>query len=106
LCDFFKSTSGHTAPISFFTAKNEDKNIRTGNFLLKSFPAKNSLSSFPHRNLKTSMLAQVLQIFLGKEHLLRNWLISTLDKVIYFEGTNFLLSTKPLFTTLNRLETN
>jgi hypothetical protein len=33
------------------------------------------------------MLAQVLQIFLGKEHLVKNWLISTLDKVIYYKGT-------------------
>jgi hypothetical protein len=35
------------------------------------------------------MLAQVLQIFLGKEHLVKNRLISTLDKVIYFKGTIF-----------------
>jgi hypothetical protein len=35
------------------------------------------------------MLAQVLQIFLGKEHLVKNWLISTLDKVIHFKGHNF-----------------
>jgi hypothetical protein len=38
---------------------------------------------------RTNMLAQVLQIFLGKEHLVKNWLISTLDKVIYFKGTIF-----------------
>jgi hypothetical protein len=44
------------------------------------------------------MLAQVLQIFLGKEHLVKNWLISTPDKVIYFKGT------KPLFTSKNRVE--
>jgi hypothetical protein len=31
------------------------------------------------------MLAQVLQIFWGKEHLVKNRLISTLDKVIYFK---------------------
>jgi hypothetical protein len=35
------------------------------------------------------MLAQVLQIFWGKEHLVKNGLISTLDKVIYFKGTIF-----------------
>jgi hypothetical protein len=35
------------------------------------------------------MLAQVLKIFLGKEHLVKNRLISTLDKVIYFKGTIF-----------------
>jgi hypothetical protein len=44
------------------------------------------------------MLAQVLQIFLGKEHLLKNWLISTLDKAISFKGTILQQSTKPLFT--------
>jgi hypothetical protein len=50
------------------------------------------------------MLAQVLQIFLGKEHLVKNWLISTLDKVIYFKGKFFKQSTKPLFTSQNRVE--
>jgi hypothetical protein len=35
------------------------------------------------------MLAQVLQIFWGIEHLVKNRLISTLDKVIYFKGTIF-----------------
>jgi hypothetical protein len=39
-------------------------------------------------------LAQILQIFLGKEHLVKNWLIYTLDKVIYFKGTIFQRSTK------------
>jgi uncharacterized protein YlzI (FlbEa/FlbD family) len=52
------------------------------------------------------MLAQALQIFFGKEHLVKNQLISTLDKVIYFRGTIFLLSTKPLFTSQNRVETS
>jgi hypothetical protein len=32
------------------------------------------------------MLAHILQIFWGKEHLVKNRLISTLDKVIYFKG--------------------
>jgi hypothetical protein len=50
------------------------------------------------------MFAQVLQIFLGKEHLAKNWPISTLDKVIYFKGTIFQRSTKPLFTSQNRVE--
>jgi hypothetical protein len=61
-----------------------------------------------HRNLRsrTSILAQVLQIFFGKEHLEKNWLISTLDKVVYFKGTIFLQSTKPLFTSQNRVETS
>jgi hypothetical protein len=35
------------------------------------------------------MLALGLQILFGKEHLVKNWLISTLDKVIYFKGTFF-----------------
>jgi hypothetical protein len=50
------------------------------------------------------MLAQVLQIFLGKEHLVKNWLISALDKAIYFKGTIFQQSTKPIFTSQNRVE--
>jgi hypothetical protein len=50
------------------------------------------------------MLALVLQIFLGKEHLVKNQLISTLDEVIYFKGKIFQGSTKPLFTSQNRVE--
>jgi hypothetical protein len=50
------------------------------------------------------MYAQVLEIFLGKEHLVKNWLISTLGKVIYFKWTNFQRCTKPLFTSQNRVE--
>jgi hypothetical protein len=30
-----------------------------------------------------------LQIFMGKEHLVKNWLIYTPDKEIYFKGTFF-----------------
>jgi hypothetical protein len=44
------------------------------------------------------MLALVLQIFSGKERLVKNWLNSTLEKEIYFHGTIFLGSTKPLLT--------
>jgi hypothetical protein len=51
-----------------------------------------------------SMLAQVFHKFLGKEHPVKNWLISTLDKVIYFKGTIFQRSTKPLFTSQNKVE--
>jgi hypothetical protein len=36
---------------------------------------------------QVGMLALVLQIFLGKENLVKNQLISALDKVIYFKGT-------------------
>jgi hypothetical protein len=47
------------------------------------------------------MLAQVLQMFYGKEPLVKNLL---LDKVIYYKGTIFQRSTKPLFTSQNRVE--
>jgi hypothetical protein len=59
-----------------------------------------------HRNLRsrTSMLAHGLANIFWKEHLVKNWLISTLDKVIYFKGTIFQWSTKPLFTSQNRVE--
>jgi hypothetical protein len=50
------------------------------------------------------VLAQVLQIFLGERTPWKNWLISTLDKVIYFKGTILQQSTKPLFTSQNRVE--
>jgi hypothetical protein len=50
------------------------------------------------------MLAKVLQKFLGEEHLVKKQLISTLDKVIYFKGTMFQRSTKPLFASQNRVE--
>jgi hypothetical protein len=59
-----------------------------------------------HGNLRsrTSVLAQALHIFSGKEHLVKNWLISTIDKVIYFKGTIFQRSTKSIFTSQNRAE--
>jgi hypothetical protein len=50
------------------------------------------------------MMAQVLAIFWGKEHLVKKQLISTLDKVIYFKGTLFQWSAKPLSTSQNREE--
>jgi hypothetical protein len=50
------------------------------------------------------MLAQVLQIFFGEKYLAKNCLISILDKVIYFKGAIFQGSTKPLFTSQNRVE--
>jgi uncharacterized protein YlzI (FlbEa/FlbD family) len=52
------------------------------------------------------MLALALQIFFGKKHLVKNRLISTLDKVIYYKRTFLQGSTKPLFAAQNRLETS
>jgi hypothetical protein len=51
------------------------------------------------------MYALVRQTFLVK-NLVERVLISTLDKVIYYKGTFLQGSTKPLFTTQNRLETS
>jgi hypothetical protein len=44
--------------------------------------------------------------FFGKALLVKNRLISTLDKGIYFKETIFLWSTKPLFTSQNKAETS
>jgi hypothetical protein len=54
--------------------------------------------------VQQSFLVKKKQIFFGKEHLVKNWLISTQDKVIYYKGTVLQDSTKPLVTTQNRLE--
>jgi hypothetical protein len=43
---------------------------------------------------------------LGEKNLVKSLLISTLDKVIYYEWTFSQGSTKPLFTTQNRVEIN
>jgi hypothetical protein len=51
------------------------------------------------------MFALVQQTFLAKTFV-KSLLISTLDKVIYHKGTFLQDSTKPLFTTQNRLETS
>jgi hypothetical protein len=61
------------------------------------------ISMFDHRT-STYVCTGPANIFGGKEHLVKNWLISTLDKVIYFKGTIFQQSTKPLFTAQNRVE--
>jgi hypothetical protein len=45
-----------------------------------------------------------LQKFWAKKTLVKSLLISTLDKVIYNNGTFSLGSTKPLITTQNRVE--
>jgi hypothetical protein len=50
------------------------------------------------------MLAQVSQTFWAKKNLVKSLLIFTLDKVIYNIGTFLQGSTKPRFTTQNRLE--
>jgi hypothetical protein len=42
---------------------------------------------------------------LGERTPCKNGPISTLEKIIYFKGTIFLRSTKPLFTSQNRVET-
>jgi hypothetical protein len=58
-----------------------------------------------HKNLRTRMFELVQQTFLAKK-LLESLLISTLDKAINNKGTFLQGSTKPLFTTQNRLETS
>jgi hypothetical protein len=45
-----------------------------------------------------------LRIFFGKEHLVKNQLISSPDKVIYFKGTFFRVYKTSLFTLKNRVE--
>jgi hypothetical protein len=63
---------------------------------------------FHYRNLstRTSMFVLVRQTFFVKKTLVKSLLISTLDKVIYYEGTFLQGSMKLLFTTQNRLETS
>jgi hypothetical protein len=54
-----------------------------------------------HRNLRTgtSIFAPIQQKSLGKKHLVKNRLISTLDKAIYFKGTILgVHETSPHFT--------
>jgi hypothetical protein len=60
-----------------------------------------------HRNLstRTSKFVPVQQTFRAKKTLVKSLLFSTLDNVIYYNGTFFLQSTKPLFTSQNRVET-
>jgi hypothetical protein len=51
------------------------------------------------------MFELLLQTFWAKKNLVLCLLISTLDKVIYYIGTFLQGSTKPLFTSQNRVET-
>jgi hypothetical protein len=52
------------------------------------------------------MFELLLQTFWAKKTLVKSLLISTLDKVIYYIGTFLQGSTKPLYTTQNRVETS
>jgi hypothetical protein len=52
------------------------------------------------------MFELLLQTFWAKKILVKSLLISTLDKVIYYIGTFLQASTKPLFTSQNRVETS
>jgi hypothetical protein len=52
------------------------------------------------------MFELLLQTFWVKKTLAKSLLISTLDKVIYYIGTFLQGSTKPLFTSQNRVETS
>jgi hypothetical protein len=54
--------------------------------------------------VSSTISSLLLQTFWAKETLVKSLLISTLDKVIYYIGTFLLGSTKPLFTTHNRVE--
>jgi hypothetical protein len=51
------------------------------------------------------MFELLLQKYWGKK-LVKSVLISTLDKVFYYVGTFLQGSTKPLFTSQNRVETS
>jgi hypothetical protein len=52
------------------------------------------------------MFELLLQTFWPKKTLVKSLLISTLDNVVYYIGTFLQGSTKPLFTSQNRVETN
>jgi hypothetical protein len=55
---------------------------------------------------RVPMFELLLQTFWAKKTLVKSLLISTLDKVIYYIGTFLQGSTKPLYTTQNRVETS
>jgi hypothetical protein len=85
-------------------AKNNG-NLESTWKVLMAYPLALGRFRLNHRNLtyRTSMLAQVLQMFLGKDNLVNNRLTSTLDKVNYYKGTIFWQSTKLLFTSLHKI---
>jgi hypothetical protein len=66
---------------------------------------KNALSRIGHRNLSTRTHTFELLKHFGRKNLVKSLLISTLDKAIYYIGTFLQGSTKPLFTSQNRVET-
>jgi hypothetical protein len=75
---------------------------------IKAIKAKPMGMPFQHRNLRsrTCMFELLLQKFWAKKNLVKSLLISTLDKIIYYIKTFLEGSTKPLFTTQNRVETS
>jgi hypothetical protein len=52
------------------------------------------------------MFELLLQTFWANKNLVKSLLISTLDKIIYYIGTFLQGSTRPLFTSQNRVETS
>jgi hypothetical protein len=52
------------------------------------------------------MFELLLQTFWAKKPFVKSLLISTLDKVIYYNATFLQGSAKPLFTSQNRVETS
>jgi hypothetical protein len=48
----------------------------------------------------------LLQTFWAKKNIVKSLLISTLNEVIYYNGTFLQGSTKPLLTSQNRAETS
>jgi hypothetical protein len=52
------------------------------------------------------MFELLLQTFWAKKNLVKRLLISIQDKVIYYIGTFLRGSTKPLFTSQNRVQTS
>jgi hypothetical protein len=60
-----------------------------------------------HRNLRSRTRKNVgpgLANIFGERTPCKNWLISTLDKAIFFKGTIFQQSTKSLFASQNGVE--
>jgi hypothetical protein len=73
---------------------------------VKSFRLKNAadVGSYCALLLTIEILRVCPANILGEKNLVKSLLISTLDKVISYTGTILLGSTKPHFTTQNRVE--